>query len=554
VSSQQPASRREAWGLAALVLLPLLPFLGKAVSIDAPVFVAVAHRIVEVPWDPFGFQMIWDPTSPEVAIFNRNPPLLSYWLAPWIGLFGERDWLMHAVVLPFPLCAALAFLGIARRSRAGGLAPAALLVTAPAFVVLATTLLLDVPVLAFTLLAVYALLRGAEAGDARWQWAAGLAAAAAGLTKYVGLSTAPLLAAGALLLCPRPRDALLRMLGTPLLVWGLWGAYTAALYGTPHLLASADVVVDRSFDPDEFWNQLVSTPVYYGGALVFPIVLWFSTLFRGVRGTELAVAGVLLGTWAVRGVLPEGEPPRRAPLGTEETVLAVLGFAGAFLLWGSCLRPSLLRASALDRFLLLWLAGTLAFTAFFNWHVNAADALLAAPPVLLLWFRDAARRPGRRWLVASIAVTLPLSVMLAWADAIQANFYRTAARRVVAEIGEQPGGRWFVGHWGFQHYLERQGFQAVVPPMYGRSELFRDDWVVAPRNVSQLDVSVNMDRYELREMWRWERKTWLPLRTTNADAGAGFYSHHSGHVPFAWSRLPVETIQLGRVVGVRGPR
>jgi hypothetical protein len=156
--------------------------------------------------------------------------------------------------------------------------------------------------------------------------------------------------------------------------------------------------------------------------------------------------------------------------------------------------------------------------------------------------------------VASIAVTLPLSVMLAWADAIQANFYRTAARRVVAEIGEQPGGRWFVGHWGFQHYLERQGFQAVVPPMYGRSELFRDDWVVAPRNVSQLDVSVNMDRYELREMWRWERKTWLPLRTTNADAGAGFYSHHSGHVPFAWSRLPVETIQLGRVVGVRGPR
>jgi hypothetical protein len=74
----RPVARaRGALWLAALTVLPLLPFLGKAVSIDAPVFVAVANQIVESPADPFGFQMIWDSSSPNTHEFNRNPPLVS---------------------------------------------------------------------------------------------------------------------------------------------------------------------------------------------------------------------------------------------------------------------------------------------------------------------------------------------------------------------------------------------------------------------------------------------------------------------------------------------
>jgi hypothetical protein len=118
----------------------------------------------------------------------------------------------------------------------------------------------------------------------------------------------------------------------------------------------------------------------------------------------------------------------------------------------------------------------------------------------------------------------------------------------VTEIGPQAGNRWFVGHWGLQHYFAEQGFEPVLPPQYGRSELAVDDWVATCRNVSQLDVSRDMRRYAIREVYQWEEKHWLPLRTTNADASAGFYSHHSGYVPFAWSRDPVERVQLGRVV------
>src|SRR4029453_14888168 len=98
------------------------------VSIDAPCFVAVARQIGAAPADPFGFQMIWDPTSPNTAVFNRNPPLLSYWLGLWVSLFAERGTVMHVALLPFPLIAALAYLGIARRLAGPGLAPALLLV------------------------------------------------------------------------------------------------------------------------------------------------------------------------------------------------------------------------------------------------------------------------------------------------------------------------------------------------------------------------------------------------------------------------------------------
>jgi hypothetical protein len=133
-----------------------------------------------------------------------------------------------------------------------------------------------------------------------------------------------------------------------------------------------------------------------------------------------------------------------------------------------------------------------------------------------------------------------------------------AARSIAAEIGERPGSRWFVGHWGLQYYLERQGFLAVVPAQYersyGRSELEKGDWVVSARNVSQLDVSADMARYRIEPVWTRSVSAGLPLRTTHADSGAGFYSHRAGYTPFAWSREPRERIGLGRVVGARGGR
>ncbi len=471
-------------------------------------------------------------------------------LAPWLAIFGGAEWVARLACLPFPALAALSFLVIARRLGVDAFGSTALLVTTPAFLVLATTLLLDVPLMACLLFAVYALLRGVEPGRAGWLWAAGAAAGAAALMKYAGLAAIPLIAAGAWLLAERRAGAVARALAPAAAILGAWAAFTAARYGAVHFLVSTDVIVHRSFAPAMLIGQLTAIPIFYGAALVFPVTIWGRSLARGREGTVLGVATLVLGAAVAVWVLPWGLPPRRYPPGPDEMALAAVGFAGGLFLWVLLLDPRRWWPEPIDRFLLLWLAGWVVFSALVNWHVNAADALLAAPPALLLLFRHPGLRPSARCARAGAAATLVLSLLLAWADAEQADFHREVAAKIEAEIGSGPGGRWLVGSWGFQHYLGRRGFSPVLPLKRGGPELVVGDWLAAPRNVAQQDVEPFKDRYGVKRVARWENASWLPLRTTNPDAGAGFYSHRYGYAPFAWSSLPVEVVELMRVVSV----
>ena len=94
-----------------------------------------------------------------------------------------------------------------------------------------------------------------------------------------------------------------------------------------------------------------------------------------------------------------------------------------------------------------------------------------------------------------------------------------------------------------------------MPPQYerwyGASDLEKGDWISSARNVSQLDVSRHLKNYKMRAVWSWPHEFWIPLRTANPDAGASFYSHHGGYVPFAWKDVPLDTIGLGRVTRVK---
>jgi hypothetical protein len=164
------------------------------------------------------------------------------------------------------------------------------------------------------------------------------------------------------------------------------------------------------------------------------------------------------------------------------TLFALLGFgeapAAVRWLWCAMLVVGVLllvlaaeswrrRPDAQSALLGLWLVGTIVFTAFFNWTVAARVLLPAVFPAALLVVRAADDRPSPRAGPAALGwAALPvagLSLVLALADMHHANASRTYARttaRVFAPAAADPGARdrvAFLGHWGFQHYMEREG-------------------------------------------------------------------------------------------------
>src|SRR5271157_4582503 len=67
--------------LAVLTILCLLPFADKAFHIDDPLFVWTAKNIQTNPLDPYGFDVNWYGTWMRMADVNKNPPIVSYYIA-----------------------------------------------------------------------------------------------------------------------------------------------------------------------------------------------------------------------------------------------------------------------------------------------------------------------------------------------------------------------------------------------------------------------------------------------------------------------------------------
>jgi hypothetical protein len=169
--------RQTALAIAATVAL-LLPFAGKAVHIDDPLFLWAARQIQADPLRPYDFTVNWYGTAAPMSEVTKNPPLASYYIALVAGLLGWSERVLHLAFL-LPAAAVVAgTLLLARRCCARPPWAAALTLASPLFLVCASTLMCDTLMLAFWIGALLC-------------WIAGIDGRRAGL-----------LAAGALLIAP----------------------------------------------------------------------------------------------------------------------------------------------------------------------------------------------------------------------------------------------------------------------------------------------------------------------------------------------------------------
>lgn len=132
-------------------------------------------------------------------------------------------------------------------------------------------------------------------------------------------------------------------------------------------------------------------------------------------------------------------------LNSVQTVPAVLSTAAGAAALSLAFSPRIR-----DPILSVWALGG---AAFFFVVRFAATRYWAAflPGVGLLAFRNAQRSKG--WVAAGIVVNSVVSFGIAIDDQNLARGYKDAAKKVASSHGTGT----FSGHWGWQHYLEKEG-------------------------------------------------------------------------------------------------
>ncbi|MCP3980463.1 MAG: glycosyltransferase family 39 protein [bacterium] len=538
--------------VAATCLLLLAPFSTKALHVDDPLFVWTARQIHESPADFYGFDVNWYGKLEPMFEVNHNPPGFPYALALWAVVFGWGEAALHWFVFLAALAAALGTYALARESGAGdGAATTLSLIAAPGFLVTATTVMCDMPLLALYVWAVALWVRALKRGSPAAAIGSLACVTAAGLTKYFGVSLVPLLALYALLQPQRERRLWSLALLLPLAAFGGYewmtrGLYDVGLLGqaagaatAPHL-AGGSTLLARALSALVFAGGCF-TPILFLAPLLFRVREWLPILAL----SALCAVGLGLGGAVGHHVFRDAEGVRWALAAQTGAML------GAALLLLLLVAQDVWRSrDALGVLLAAWVGGTLVFAFPVSQFVAARVVLPLLPAAALLVGRRLARRGvGRgRWL--ALAPALILALVVAGADAASANSARATAREIAAQLDGQPGRVWFQGHWGFQYYMQRQGARAVE---FRHDRSAAGDFVVIPTHAANVRA-IDGGRVERGMQLSKRPSPWLA--TMQAGAGAGFYSELWGPAPFAFGPVPEDVYYIYRLnsPGAEGPR
>jgi hypothetical protein len=508
----------------------------KPLTVDDSVYYHFAAHIARHPADPYGFRA-WD-CQPANSILA--PPVLLYWWAGAVRLFGDRPFLWKLWLGPFVVLLAYVLHALGRRFARGLEAPFVFAVILSPAVLPCLNLMLDVPALALGLLAVVLFLRASDRGSVAWAVAAGAAAGLAAQTKYTGLLAPAVMLLG----CHwsgRWRLGLTAS-GIALALFAGWEAWVACCYGDSHFLLGY-----RQFRAPLVHKLRLMLPLVGGVGSTALAAAFVGLAALGARGRALAAAAALSGLgFALVALTPaEAATFLRDPHSGRDYLnlgglvfgtlglcqWAVLGLVARRLLAPPT--PTLPhkgggRTSAPDASLVAWLvlevAGYFALSPY-----PAARRLMGVAVVGSLLAVRLAARSGvsapRLWAACLAAV--PFGLFGYAIDFLLYHAEHELAQSVAAEIRRRDphGTVWYVGKGAFEFYAERAGMKRLPsgPP-------YADDWIVVPEGYA-LDgaLSALCEPCGARE---WFGP--VPLRS-RYQFGAATWERHEG--PLARVRL-----------------
>jgi hypothetical protein len=194
--------------------------------------------------------------------------------------------------------------------------------------------------------------------------------------------------------------------------------------------------------------------------------------------------------------------------------------------------------------LALWVFGTFLFASVFNWTVNGRSILPMVPAVAILIVSRLERNVAAGWksprFAAPIAlvVSAALALLVARADYLFSVATRQTAVETFEKFGNEQKTFWFEGHWGFQYYMESLGFAAFDVQ---RSPLKPGDILALPENNTGI-APPNAEATARQEKIEVPGPSYLS--TMNVQVAAGFYASLRGPLPFAFGKVPPESVFL----------
>jgi len=479
------------WALPAFLAIALTALnAAKPVVVDDTAYLLFARQIAAHPLDPYGFELFWY-REPEPANDILLPPVVPYWIAGGIAIFGENLVLLKLWLAPFAfsLTFAVQFL-LNRFGRGSSNGTLIAFVLGPAVLPL-FNFMLDVPALALSASAVALFVRGVD----RKAWIdvlfAGVLTGLAMQTKYTAFAV-PIVLLGYGMLNRNAVRAVLSV-AVACALFAAWESFVAFQYGEIHFLhhvrmqSSASLSLSQKL---ELKGQLFGPLLNHLGLLGLAAGLAVGRAVGYPRWVVLGTAILaVVGIVAIcvlpysEAVLLRSSTTNSVRLDLPGLVFRCLGIAVGTSILYATIRPLFrlagryLRRSPDAWFLAGWLLLEIG-TYFALTPFPAARRLVPlALPVALIAVRWISLRVDQRpspWIVVyTVALGLGLHALDCW----DARAERDLAEKATAATVDCKGTVWTQGHWGWQYYCDRAGMKLVDP---GQSELKAGDCLVLP--------------------------------------------------------------------------
>jgi hypothetical protein len=516
----------------------------KPLHVDDATFYFNAAQIAADPLDPYGYVMLrWSDAVP--ALHALAPPVLPYWWAAAIRMFGDRPVLWKLWLFPFALIFAASLAAFLRRFAPSVAMPLlVMLVLSPVFLP-SLNLMMDIPALALSLLALVLFFRACDQNSPSLAVFAGLIAGLAIQTKYTGF-----LAPAVVLIYALLHRKMHLGLTAALSAGSVFVAWETALffrYGESHFVYQ----LFQGDNGDQPKSVLLASLFPLLGGAAPTLALLAMTVLPAPRW-QLFLAALLAVLPFLFLVCPDAFSGDGRVYRLADALFACNGVV--VLLSVGWVAPRLVAASGplagrkhdskRDAwFLALWfaleLAGYVVISPFPA--VRRIMGATIAATLLIGCLADQSRLEmwRRSVLHGLVIVTVLLGLGFFTVDYLEARAEQQAANAAAQVIhGEHPQASiWYAGYWGFQYYAEKCGMKQIIPlrntedrtpALLPPSHLLSGDWLVVPdESIPQQEL--DLDCPELEPEGYIAVGDAIPLATLmNYYAGAVPLRHNSG--------------------------